>query len=125
MQAVSDHLRPAAAAPAPEAAITLGDLAGRAAAGTFPLPHDRLTVLLFVAGDCPVCGEIWQVVSAVATHFGQLAGCAAHVVSQDPELSPETAMNRRQAQPWAPLHSCQPALLVPTQLVRHVACECE
>jgi hypothetical protein len=91
--------------------FTLGDLAQSGNETTFPLPDRHLTILIFVAGDCPVCGEVWPALAAIASGFGSAAGggCAAHVVSQDAELSAEKSIKRRlMSGVFLPHHSILP-----------------
>ena len=124
LASVTSHLRQRRPSPSPAAAaageqqhggggqqqplplITLGDLSGTAAnAASFPRPGVfRATLLVFVAGDCPVCGEVWPAIAALAAGFGAAAassgggGAAVHVISQDPELAlEERRPNRRLA----------------------------
>ena len=64
---------------------------------TVSFPHaDAPTVLLFVAADCPVCGEVFPALTQLRDTLQSKA--AVHMISQDEEmLEDEHDMNRRLA----------------------------
>lgn len=73
----------------------LTTLSALGSAETISFPHaDFPTVLLFVAADCPVCGEVFDVLAQLRDTLQSKA--AVHMISQDEEmLAAEHDMNKR------------------------------
>ena len=87
---------PGAAKEAPAPALTtLSALGDSTEAVSFP-KTDAPTVLLFVAADCPVCGEVFTALAQLRDTLQSKA--AVHMISQDEEmLELEHDMNKRLA----------------------------
>lgn len=91
LKAVARHVVPSASV-SPLALRALGS--DDSTAATVVPQEDAHTVLIFIAADCPVCGEVFGALSQIRATLEHNA--AVHIISQDEEmLDAEHSMNRR------------------------------
>lgn len=93
LAAVARHIVPVSTSVSQLALRALGS-DDSTAATVVPDEGDARTVLIFVAADCPVCGEVFGALSQLRATLEHNA--AVHMISQDEEmLDAEHSMNRR------------------------------